>query len=226
METRVKNITAKILNVLAVIVGVFVLIIAVTAISSAANGDKYSSLFGYTAYAVKTDSMDGDKADSFKKGDLIFVRLLEGEQRGGLTAGQIITFLDNIDTDGDGIKEKQLNSHRITAVRPDGSYTTQGDKAGSEPDIYPVKPENVVGVYSSKAANLGNFVLFIQSPAGFLALVVIPSILVVIYCAYLFIKNLKVYNNEKKSGELEKMRLEIMKEMTEQKQKEDKGTQG
>ncbi len=213
-KTKVKKVLTRTANILAVIIGVFVLFIAVAAISSMSKG--YTSLFGYSLYAVKSNSMEGDNPDSFNKGDLILVKLINSEQQSELKVGDVITFFDMLDTDGDGVSKRELNTHRIKSITTIGSViqiTTKGDNSPNLDAPIDLGSEDIVGVYSSKIAGLGNLILFIQSPTGFLVTVVVPSILVVIYCAYLLFKNFKSYNKEKRAADLENMRAEIIKDM-------------
>lgn len=215
MEKRVKKALTKTANILAIIIGVFVLLVAVSAIASAAKG--YSSIFGYTVYAVRSDSMEGDYEDSFNKGALLFVKLLGDDEKSDLKVGQIITFKDWIDVNDDGKLDEVLNTHRIINVYDDGAYyQTQGDKAAklNSDKKEQVDSGDVIGVYSSKINGLGGVVLFIQSPTGFLVTVVVPSALVVIYCAFLLIKNLAEYGKLKRNAEIEKIKEELKKEIS------------
>lgn len=209
-KTKAKKTITKIVNVLSIIIGVLVLIVAISAISSMSRG--YSSLFGYTMYSVRTDSMEGDNPDSFNKGDLIIVKILSEEAKSDLEPGKVITFFDFIDINDNGVKEEVLNTHRIVSINTDNKQvTTKGDNAIGTDDT--VDFEKIVGVYSSKIAGIGSVFLFIQSPTGFLVTIVIPSILVVIYCAFLLFKNLNVYNKEKRAIDLENMRKQILEDM-------------
>lgn len=217
MEKRVKKALTKTANILAIIIGVFVLLVAVSAIASAAKG--YASVFGYTVYAVRSDSMEGDYEDSFNKGALVFVKLLGDDEKSDLEVGQIITFKDWIDVNDDGKLDEVLNTHRIIDVfenNGDVYYQTQGDKAAklNSDKKEQVDSGDVIGVYSSKINGLGGVVLFIQSPTGFLVTVVVPSALVVIYCAFLLIKNLAEYGKLKRNAEIEKIREELKKEIS------------
>lgn len=215
MNAKVKKTLTVIANVLAAIIGVFVLLVAVSAITSASRG--YPEFFGYTVYAVKTNSMKGENEDSFDKGALIFVKLLSDDEKQNLETGQIVTFKDRMDENGDGVIDDVLNTHRIIDIErgENGKITALGTKGDNAPEGNTEHPaiSDVVGVYSSKINNLGSFVLFVQSPTGFLVTVVVPSILVVIYCAFLFIKNILEYNREKRKDDIERLREELKKEM-------------
>ena len=219
MEKQNKKIASKVINIFVWIVVGLILLVTISTITSKAQG--YSNLLGYTAYAVKSESMVGSNADSFNKGDLIFVKLLSDEEKANLEVGQVITFWDWIDTNGDGIKEHELNTHRIVSINEaTGQITTKGDNNSDNDSTIRDIAEDVIGVYSSKIGYVGSFVLFIQSATGFLVFIVVPSLLIVLYCVYLLIKNFKVYNKEKKTDELVKLRQDVMKELEAQKEKE------
>ena len=49
-------------------------------------------IFGIAPLAVTADSMKGARDDSFSAGALLFVRLLDEEEKQALTAGDVVTF--------------------------------------------------------------------------------------------------------------------------------------
>ena len=210
-----------IINIIVVIILIFVFILTLNILLS--NGKGYVSVFGTAAIAVKTDSMNGDQADSFEQGDLIFIKILTGDEhiqeRQNLQVGQIVTYISE-DVDGDG--RQDLISHRITGigVGADGTvlnFTVKGDNPLAINQL-PISSSAVIGVYTGKIANIGTFFNFISQPLGFGLIVVLPSILIVVYCAWIVIKNIKetkatvaktVLTEEEKA----KIRAEVMAEM-------------
>lgn len=202
-----KSVIIKIVNVITIIVCVFILIVALISITNTVNG--YNNVFGSTILAVETDSMKGDNPDSFDAGDLIVGKLLKDSQKDKLEEGQIITFWTMIDN------KRVLNTHRIVNVAQVGdqvTYETKGDN-NTVNDREMTPAFEVVAVYKSKISGIGNALLFLQSRNGFLIFVVIPSILTLAYCAYLFFINLKGYNKVKKEEEKEQLKKEFMMEM-------------
>lgn len=225
MKKQRKNAGEIIINIIVVIILIFTFIMTVNILLSAGKG--YIELFGGTAVAVKTDSMNGDKPDSFKRGDLIFVKILEGkehiQERQSLEKGDIITYV-SADVDGDG--REDIISHRIISVNKSMtgtvlSYTVKGDHPQAY-DTQTISSAAIIGVYTGKAAGLGNFSLFIHTPLGFGVAVVLPSVLIVIYCVYVVIKNFREARGETAGSAItdeqkEKIRQEILAEMAKEK---------
>lgn len=175
-----------IVNVLVAVVLAIVLLISILAIMS---GDKgYVDLFGYTYVAVETDSMDGDREDSFAAGALLKVDILTNEEKLQLKPGDIITFY--FEKDGQLV----LNTHRIVALGTDGNnptFQTQGDnELGVDRGSRTL--DTVVGKCVGHTNGIGNVVLFFSSSLGFFLLVVIPSLAIVAYFAVNLYKTVKV----------------------------------
>ncbi|MFW5780339.1 MAG: signal peptidase I [Bacillota bacterium] len=197
----------KVANIIVIIICVLVLIIAIAAITNSING--YNNLFGSTFLAVETDSMAGENEDSFEAGDMIVSKILKDSQKKELEEGDVITFWTLIQG------QRSLNTHRIVEVDETDQnvfYTTQGD-ANIEEDPLEVAHTDVVARYQYKIKGLGNVLLFMQSRTGFLVVIVIPSVLALSYCIFLFIKNFKGYSKLKKEEEKEKYKQKVMQEM-------------
>lgn len=230
-----KKILNTVVNVIVILIAVIVIIIAATSIASVEKG--YNSYFGYIAAAVKTNSMEGTREDSFNKGDMLFVKALSDAERLTLKEGDVITFWDIID----GVKA--LNTHRIIEVNEmrgaEGqllakSYVTKGDNNINR-DNTPVNYDNVVGLYTgNRAAGLGSVVLFLQSSTGFLCLVVVPSILLLIYALVRLILTIVAMKKEKQAAllraaeniseeERERIRLELLAELQSQNEQNSSG---
>ena len=208
----------KVANIATIVICVFVLLFAIIAITTATNG--YNNLFGSTVLAVETNSMDGDNEDSFAKGDIVVAKILKDEQKSELKVGDVITFWTLIEG------HRELNTHRIIEVDSGGAqvaYVTKCDNNTNQDDLTVISSE-VVALYSYKIKSLGNILLFLQGSTGFLVIIVIPSLLALGYCVFLFITNLKGYNKEKKAEEKEKLRQEILNE-TKQTAKENISTE-
>lgn len=220
MEKTKKNAGEVVINIVVVIILVFTFIMTLNILLSAKKG--YVELFGGTAVAVKTDSMNGDKPDSFARGDLIFVKILEGQQhaeeRQNLKKEDIVTYYD--DVDGDGVPD--LVSHRVKEIilDVDGNPLLLKVK-GDNPQAVAVETISVaavIGVYTGQIAGMGNFSLFIHTPLGFGVAVVLPSLLIVLYCVYVVIKNVKEMKGVTAKAALteeekEKIRREVLAEM-------------
>ena len=128
-------------------------------------------------------------------GDLLFSDLLSNEEKVSLKEGDVITFY--ADLDGNGSTE--LNTHRIVSVNygADGnaeSYVTKGDnpKTNLAEDDEPVMWQFVIAKWNEgdKIANVGGFLSFLQTPKGFLIMIVFPLAIFFLYELYVFIKTL------------------------------------
>ena len=205
------------------------------------------NFLGHGYLSVRSDSMEGLREDSFKKGDLVLVKLLDKkEEKASLQVGDVITFYD--------MNLQMLNSHRIVDVYGTGdalTYVTQGDKAvdvlgvkydkdnqaANQAYYERVSYKDVKAVVTGKISNLGGALDYISNPkGGFVYFIVLPTAVFLIVEIGLFIRNLLQYNNEKQALkqaqekevllqelELEKkrMREELLKELQE-KESQDK----
>ncbi|MDR3186526.1 MAG: signal peptidase I [Christensenellaceae bacterium] len=226
--SRIINIAT---NVLLGIILAMVLVFAIMSISKTKKG--YNSLFGYTFLSVASDSMAGNKENSFNAGDLIVAKIIDGkeEKQHNLKIGDVITFWDLLDN-GQNEKVKTLNTHRVVGIfegpqSGQNAYATQGDNIIAQDPTY--RPQSdVVGIYSGKIKGAGKALDYLQSKDGFLIFVLVPAGIAVIYCLYVFIANLLAFMRaktiEQMSGvntssavideaEKEKIKLELLREM-------------
>ena len=175
-----------------------------------------ADLFGYSPMSVLSDSMEGDREDSFNKGDLIVIKQIKSADE--LSKDQVITFFDLIDG------KRALNTHRIIEIHPNGEYTqyvTQGDNK-ELPDDNAKVLDDIVGVYSFKMKGMGNVLDFMTSQWGILCCLVIPLLLFTIWCAIKLVRTAISYSKAKDgdmaedtddttdmdAAELERLRLE------------------
>lgn len=177
-------------SILSIIIACFALILIVSNITSAKKG--YTSIFGYAYFTVESESMNAE--NGFAKGDIIYVKLLNDDQKMQLKEGEIITFWDTINA------RRELNTHRILNVvdQNDGSvkFRTKGD-ANINYDMTLRTLDDVQGVYQGKSPGFGKAIMWIQTKTGFLVSVVVPSVLIVLYCLYLVIFYVVQYNKKK-----------------------------
>ncbi|MDR4969206.1 MAG: S24/S26 family peptidase, partial [Acholeplasmataceae bacterium] len=54
--------------------------------------DNIANIFGAGFLSVQSDSMEGDLKDSFFKGDMVFVNMLNDQTRKELQVGDIVTY--------------------------------------------------------------------------------------------------------------------------------------
>lgn len=221
-KQKVKKIINIAVNVLVALICILALLFAIMAVSKNKNG--YNSLFGHTFLGVESNSMEGPNKDSFNEGDIIIGKILKQSDIKNLKENDVITFWTYLKgRESEGLK---LNTHRIVRIHQNAnglSFTTKGDNNDTE-DANVFESEVVAKYTGSRIKGGGKAIEFMSGKTGFLVFVVIPSILVVGYCVYLFIMNLKTFNKLKGEEEAEKkkeeevsdrerMRLELMKEL-------------
>jgi signal peptidase len=126
------------------------------------------SIFGYKPFVVMSNSMN----DEFKKGDLIFSKVVDYDE---LEEGDVISFRNDKDF---------VTTHRIYEVtEKNGSicFITKGDNNNKE-DKGLVCSDSYEGKYVGKIEDLGNIILFIKEPWGFISMMsIIITICLIIY---------------------------------------------
>lgn len=111
-------------------------------------------IFGWSQAVVLSGSME----PAFSKGDLLLIH-----REDEYSVGDIITFLD-----GDA-----LTTHRIMEVKNHG-YVTKGD-ANNVQDRELIPAGHVVGRVAAVVPGIGNVVLFLKKPLGFLTAVLLAA---------------------------------------------------
>lgn len=199
------------LNVLFYIFIAFLLIFAIANIASKKNNN-IPTIFGYGFLNVASDSMDGNKEDSLKVGDLIIVKLANEKRISEIEVEKsIITYYDD--------ELKMLVTHRVVDIKTNDQgnkvYYTQGDKVEvinpggdykDDGNYYSVElhyADDILAIYSGKISGAGKVLAFLQTKAGFGLCIVLPTALLLIFEAYLLIKNLFAVNREKLAAEME-----------------------
>ena len=224
------KITSYVINILSIIIMLFAIFIVITSLVSKDKG--YTSYFNKAYVAVKSNSMAKNLSewDNFQKGDVISFRVLSEKEKVGLTEGTVITFWDyNISS------TKELNTHRIYATRDsdgdgiDDEYSTKGDNMptydrDSEGNQIWRKASDVQGVYAGKSVFFGRILTYLQSKTGFAIFIVVPCVLIVIYCLTLVVLNLMKYTKAKAVMQHEdnvdalkaELKAQLLKEMQEE----------
>ena len=176
-------------------------------IKSYTNKDEVPSIGGVFPMIVLTDSME----PQIKSGDLIICHTIDADK---VQVGDVISFFDPA---GNG---SSVVTHRVEEVTTDEAgnpaWVTKGDANNTE-DQALVTADDLVGIYKSRIAGLGNVAIFMQTTQGLILCVICPIILLI---AYDIIRR-RIYEKERKKdtdalmAELEALRAE--------KNKEDKG---
>lgn len=250
-QPKWKKVVSIVINVVFYSFIAFLIVFAIAAFSSNNNDRKIANIFGIGFLNVVSDSMDGNREDSFKEGDLLFVKVCNDERKqleGVEAQKDIITFWDSsIGSSG------ALSTHRIVDIieNPDGTiiYRTQGDKIEAKyPDyVYDAETKSpttytedhfahqIYAVYTGhKIKGFGKVLNFINSTTGFLLCVILPGVLLLGYEVFNLIRNLNAMNKQKMQAELEsqkfdaeaekeRIRQELLREMQAEKEKQDEG---
>lgn len=207
---RNKKVINIVVNVIVAIILVFVFILTLNIILSGNKG--YTSIFGTAYVSVESNSMKGDKADNFQKGDLLKIKILDEEEKKNLQPGDVITFWDNTIVDNQLV----LNSHRIIKVekQSDGSvrYETKGDN-NLDADKMLIPDVTIVGIYEGKIGGLGNVVSWFHSSTGFFVCIVLPAFLIVAYFAFNLVMVLRERNKVSDETKKERLRQELLEEL-------------
>ncbi len=165
-----KTALGKAISVIGVTVCAFlvlVLIVNVTFIvRSYIYPDKVPDFFGYKPFIVLSGSME----PAILAGDLIVTKVVAPEQ---IVKNDIIAFRAEKNT---------VVTHRVTDVRTEDGLTflTKGD-ANTGADAKAVSVADLEGIYLWRAAGVGRFAMFLQTPLGMLLFVITPLCLFILY---------------------------------------------
>ena len=193
MKSNSKEIFSKYLKGFIIFILVIILIINLSVIiKTNISPNKVTDIFGYKPFIVLSGSME----DKINVGDLVIVKEVDANT---LNEKDIIAFRTE-----DGF----VTTHRIINVikkENDVCFETKGDNNNAKDDVI-VCSSNVEGKYHSKIAKLGNVILFIQQPLGF----IIMMLIIFIICILIY-----MFANRKIAKKIEFESEEEMKEFEE-----------
>ena len=213
-KTAEKSTAKKVLRIVGnVLIWIFIIFAALTtvlAFAAQSSSDGVPAIAGRAILTVQSDSMARSAEEEgkvtlqegwekgFNKGDIIIGKKLSTEEMKELKVGDIITFKGTLA----GTNQEGLNSHRIVEVIKDGdnvSYRTCGDNNLGE-DTDTVSWQYVICKYTgTRIPGLGGVLDFLQTPTGFLVVIVLPLVAFFIFELVVFIRKfLKVKNAGKK----------------------------
>lgn len=238
MEQKERSTAKKVLSIS--LNTLFYLIIIVLLLFSLANikikrENDIANIFGTGFLSVQSNSMFGDKDDSFEQGDMIFVKMLDAESIYELEVGDIVTYFD--------VSISAFNTHRIVEINKDEKYLiTQADynyiqeNNVTEPDT-PIAFSEVLAVYKSNVSNLGNALDYVQTPTGFALFVILPVVLILAFEGVVLGRNILQLNRAKieekyaqdkedtkilLEAEKEKLRQELLAELKKENEEKSK----
>ena len=161
------------------------------------------NIFGFKPFIVLSGSMES----KINVGDLVFVKEVNPSK---LQVGDIIAFRDS---------ENIVTTHRIVDIETKDNelcFVTKGDANNANDDGI-VYSNMVEGKYQTKIAKLGNAILFIQQPVGFVIMLMAISIICLLVYSC---QSKKVTKEEKFKSEEEKQAFEeFLKQRAEKNEK-------
>lgn len=176
-----KRILGIIGNTLLWVFVAFSVLLTILVFTSQSNGAGLPNVMGNCFVNILSDSMK----PTFSKGDMIIVRTVSNQDAHSLPIDTVVTY--SIDLNGDGVDE--VNTHRIVDSYEENGYTmyvTKGDNNDAK-DL-PIQSNQILGVYEGKRIPaIGNVMNFLQTPTGFLCVIVIPLALFFLFELYNFI---------------------------------------
>lgn len=107
--------------------------------------------------------LSGSMEPTVSPGDVVIV-----DASAAVAVGDVITF-----DDGNSVP----TTHRVVGIE-DGQYVTQGD-ANQNPDTQRVAPGEVLGRVTLTIPYIGHVILWVNTPLGYVSLVVAPLVLLV-----------------------------------------------
>ena len=180
----------KVLNTIINVVLIIAIVVAgvATYVSFvASSGQGAPNIFGLRLLSIQTNSM----ADTLMPGDLVVSTGVKDPA--DLRPGDIITYWTVING------ERVLNTHRIINIYDGGDYLifeTQGDN-NTTVDPLTVHESEIIGKYSFHISGVGKVFDYLQTPTGFLIVVVVPVFIFFIYHLVQFFRVLFEYQNVK-----------------------------
>lgn len=193
-----KAIKIIIITILAIILLINISIIVQTKLKP----NLVPNIFGFKPFIVLSGSMES----KINVGDLVFVKEINPNE---LKVGDIIAFRDSEDI---------VTTHRIVEIETKDNelcFVTKGDANNANDDGI-VYSNMVEGKYQTKIAKLGNAILFIQEPVGFV--VMLMSIFIVCLLVYSY-QSKKISKEEKFKTEEERQAFEEFMKMRTEKNK-------
>ncbi len=181
-----KTVLNTIINVVLVIAIVIAAVATYVSFVSS-SGQGAPNIFGLRLLSIQTNSM----ADTLMPGDLVVS--VGVKDKSTLRPGDIITYWTVING------ERVLNTHRIINIYDGGDYLifeTQGDNNTSV-DPLTVHQNEIIGKYKFRLPGVGKVFDYLQTPTGFLLIVVVPVFIFFIYHLVQFFRVLFEYQNVK-----------------------------
>ena len=214
MQNTVKKITTiafKSVAWLLVAFTVFIMMFTVITVTTVDKNDR--DIFGLKFYIVQTGSMskselNADMKVHFNAGDIVMIKNVKDPSK--LEAGDIIAFIStNENSYGETITHMIREVKRTTDGKLLG-YVTFGTNSGVNDEAL-VEPSYVLGAYTGKLPEVGNFFAFVKSTPGYVLCILVPFLLLIVYNGVNVIRLFRKYKREQ-NAVIEAERAEIAAE--------------
>lgn len=203
---KILKILSKIIVSFISIVIVFILTLGIYKVVT----KKDVTIFGYYYSYVLTDSMDGDKNNSFKQGNIIILKKLDNNEKYNLKKEDIISFEVVIND------KKITNTHRIRNIDNNlEKIQTYSDKSLLN-DNYKISFDDVKSIYIKKSFLSFFSRIFLDYNVMFIFIILILIIILIMN----IIKIIKYYNEKNLLKQKEEFKKEVLKEMSEKNEKD------
>lgn len=200
------SIIKSVLLWLTVTVAVFMMVFTIISVNTFDRNDR--DIFGFRCYIVLSDSMS---ATDFDAGDLVLVKAVDPTT---LKEGDIIAYQSqNSENYGATV------THKIRAKTTDANgnpgFITYGTTTGVDDETVVTFPF-VLGKYQMALPGVGPFFQFMKTPQGYIACILIPFLLLILYQGLNCVKIFKLYKAEQMAQlQAEKDALEDQRKQSE-----------
>lgn len=205
------NIIKNVLVILIVIFAVSMMIFTIVSVSTFDRVD--SSMFGYKAFIVLSDSMS---ATDFDAGDLVLTKEVDPST---LQEGDIIAY-QSTNTENYG----EVVTHKIRSLTTDAEgnpgFITYGTTTNKN-DENIVTYNFVVGKYQTRLPGVGGFFQFLKTTPGYIVCIFLPFLLLILMGGINSIRLFRQYKREQ-LAELEAEREKQQAAMAEERQRLEK----
>ena len=169
-----ENLLLKIVRIVIIsLLSIILLVNICIMVQTKLRPNQVPSIFGYKPCVVLSGSME----TKINVGDLVIVKEVDAKN---IKVGDIIAFRNSDNT---------VTTHRIIDTTNNGCFITKGDNNNVQDDGV-VCDNSIEGKYVRKYSKLGNVIMFIQKPLGFVVLLL--SLFII--CMFIYLLSTHGFN--------------------------------
>ncbi len=209
METFKMIIIKKSFHIIATILFyavIFLMLIFTVANIDVRQNSDIANVFGSGFHSVESEVKQGVYTNTLVSKDIAVVKMLDESLVTELDVGDVVTYYDEA--------SRQLVNHRIIdiiSIDDTLYFTTKGDDLIAVDDQ--IEAKQVLAVYQSSIIGLGSILDYLQSPEGFIVLVVFPVLVMMIFESVHLYNNLLNYNKLKSEARVKKTYKKVLKNL-------------